>query len=259
MAGYAVLTQSSSPDFGYTGSELTQEPVVAPAAPKAAAASPAARPTADPLAEAADPDGAEPDDNDESTCDVFEEYVPEWTTKKHIGSRAHPDPLVETTSLAATASPRPNFPLLDTVGTICAEQLSTAQLESVLLACEAHQKFLPSGYRAGFCLGDSAGVGKGRQIAAMILDSWLRGRKRAIWVSVAADLYQDAKVRSPCCVLPSNVSVRACACVCVLQYSPFLIARNVPDTKPSTGAVGHGNGRSAIWSISAPPISPSAR
>jgi hypothetical protein len=31
-------------------------------------------------------------------------------------------------------------------------------------------------------------VGKGRQVAAMILDSWLRGRKRSLWFSVSTDL-----------------------------------------------------------------------
>ena len=169
---------------------LTQAAAQAPAANSATAAA------ADPTTAAAanvDPDGDLHVDNDESTSEVFESYVPEWTTKQHIGRLPHPDPLVETTSLSATSAPQPRFPLLDSVGTLCAEKLSRAQLESVLLACEAHQKFLPNRYRAGFCLGDGAGVGKGRQIAAMILDSWLRGRKRAIWVSVSADLLEDAR------------------------------------------------------------------
>jgi hypothetical protein len=72
---------------------------------------------------------------------------------------------------------------------------------------------LPGGSRAAFFLGDGAGVGKvraastmpttcpalsgrcaaqGRQIASIIMDSWLRGRRRHVWVSVSADLMHDA-------------------------------------------------------------------
>ena len=49
------------------------------------------------------------------------------------------------------------------------------------------------GSRAAFFLGDGAGVGKGRQIASIIMDNWLRGRRRHIWVSVSADLVHDAR------------------------------------------------------------------
>ena len=39
----------------------------------------------------------------------------------------------------------------------------------------------PDGTRCGFFIGDGTGVGKGRQIAAVILDSWQHGRHRHIW------------------------------------------------------------------------------
>lgn len=45
----------------------------------------------------------------------------------------------------------------------------------------------------GFFVGDGAGVGKGRTIAGLILENWLRGRKKAMWFSASNDLYQDAK------------------------------------------------------------------
>lgn len=45
----------------------------------------------------------------------------------------------------------------------------------------------------GFFLGDSAGIGKGRQIGGIIYENWLRGRKKHIWLSVSTDLYLDAK------------------------------------------------------------------
>ena len=49
------------------------------------------------------------------------------------------------------------------------------------------------GERAGFFLGDGAGVGKGRQIAALIKEHF-RSKlgNRALWVSVSNDLKYDA-------------------------------------------------------------------
>ena len=41
-------------------------------------------------------------------------------------------------------------------------------------------------------LGDGAGVGKGRTIAGLIYENYLKGRKKAIWVSVSNDLKYDA-------------------------------------------------------------------
>lgn len=42
-------------------------------------------------------------------------------------------------------------------------------------------------------LGDGAGVGKGRTIAGIIFENYLRGRKKAIWISVSNDLKYDAE------------------------------------------------------------------
>lgn len=41
--------------------------------------------------------------------------------------------------------------------------------------------------------GDGAGVGKGRTIAGIIYENYLRGRKKAIWISVSNDLKYDAE------------------------------------------------------------------
>jgi hypothetical protein len=38
--------------------------------------------------------------------------------------------------------------------------------------------------RAGFFLGDGAGVGKGRTIAGLIWENWKRGRKKALYVVI---------------------------------------------------------------------------
>jgi hypothetical protein len=71
--------------------------------------------------------------------------------------------------------------------------LTAAQLEGALRACAQHELFLPSGARRGFFLGDGAGVGKGRQQAAVILHNLNHGRRRAAWFSVSADLIDDAR------------------------------------------------------------------
>ena len=47
--------------------------------------------------------------------------------------------------------------------------------------------------RQGFFLGDGAGVGKGRQIAALIREHWNCGRRRILWLSVSTDLKWDAE------------------------------------------------------------------
>ena len=41
--------------------------------------------------------------------------------------------------------------------------------------------------------GDGAGVGKGRQVSGIILDSYARGRRQHVWVSTSTDLVKDAE------------------------------------------------------------------
>jgi len=72
-------------------------------------------------------------------------------------------------------------------------KLSAVQLEAVTYACQQHEQFLPDSNRAGFLVGDGAGVGKGRTIAGIIYENYCRGRKRAVWVSVSNDLKYDAE------------------------------------------------------------------
>jgi len=51
----------------------------------------------------------------------------------------------------------------------------------------------PPAVRAGFLLGDGAGMGKGRTLAGFVVENIARGRKKHVWVSVSSDLYEDAK------------------------------------------------------------------
>src|SRR3546814_2390873 len=48
-------------------------------------------------------------------------------------------------------------------------------------------------FRRGFMLGDGTGAGKGRQVAGVLLDNWLKGRRRALWVSKSDALMEDAQ------------------------------------------------------------------
>src|SRR4051812_6599345 len=48
-------------------------------------------------------------------------------------------------------------------------------------------------FRRGWFLGDGTGAGKGRQVAGVILDNWLKGRRRAVWVSKSDKLIEDAQ------------------------------------------------------------------
>ena len=71
--------------------------------------------------------------------------------------------------------------------------LSDLQLEALMHAGQSHsQPLRPNGSRPGFLLADGAGMGKGRTQAAVILDAWLQGHQKAIWVSASTDLYADA-------------------------------------------------------------------
>ena len=105
----------------------------------------------------------------------------------------HPDPLVESSSLASVDFPvisyQPFFPI-EMLAKGC---LSSPQMETIIYACQKHDMFLQTGERRGFFLGDGAGVGKGRQLAGIIYENWLRGRKKHIWLSASADLMLDSR------------------------------------------------------------------
>ena len=71
--------------------------------------------------------------------------------------------------------------------------LSDLQAETVHAAGERHEIILPNKQRAGFYIGDGTGVGKGRQVGAIIYDNFSRGRKKAIWFSASHSLLKDAE------------------------------------------------------------------
>ena len=131
------------------------------------------------------------------------------------GSRAHPTKLVQSAAMASVAPPKPSYRPHLPADVVERGLLSDAQLETVIYAGEAHSQFLAGSwsvdptfdivaaarddaetavrFRLGFMLGDGTGAGKGRQVAGILLDNWLKGRRRAIWISKSDKLIEDAQ------------------------------------------------------------------
>jgi len=123
----------------------------------------------------------------------------------------HPTALVESVAMGSIPAPIPqHIPQLPE-RTVSERLLSASQLETVVYAGHAWGQWFPgkfkpdpegvgllideegASYRKGFFLGDGTGAGKGRQVAATILDNWLQGRRRAIWISKNEPLLDDAR------------------------------------------------------------------
>jgi predicted RNA methylase len=131
------------------------------------------------------------------------------------GAQPHPTKLVQSAAMASVAPPKPSYRSHVTAGLVSDGLLSDAQLESVIYAGEAHSDFLagtwtvdatydvvaaaredaPNAvrFRRGWFLGDGTGAGKGRQVGGIFLDNWLKGRRRAVWVSKSDKLIEDAQ------------------------------------------------------------------
>ncbi|XP_076254599.1 protein strawberry notch isoform X2 [Rhynchophorus ferrugineus] len=131
----------------------------------------------------------EVDDEELGVAETYADYMP---SKLKLGKK-HPDPVVETASLSSVAPVDVWYKLSIPDETVRTGALSALQLESITYTSQAHEHILPDGSRAGFLIGDGAGVGKGRTIAGIIFENYLKGRKRAIWVSVSNDLKYDAE------------------------------------------------------------------
>ena len=123
----------------------------------------------------------------------------------------HPTPLVESVAMGSVAAPQPEMRPRFPAGWQADGLLSEAQCETLVYAAQAFARDLPGqfkvsqegtslelyedghSYRQGFFLGDGTGAGKGRQIAAVIMDRWLAGERRHIWITKNEALLEDAR------------------------------------------------------------------
>ena len=167
-----------------------------------------------------DPDGVQlgydtvdwmPAEGAHLTDAIYEEYG--LQSIRIPGSQAHPTKLVQSAAMASIAPPKPSY--RPTLPANILRLLSDAQLETVIYAGEAHSDYLAGSwtvdetcdvvkaapaegadtvrFRRGFMLGDGTGAGKGRQSAGIILDNWLQGRRKAVWISKSDKLIEDAQ------------------------------------------------------------------
>ncbi len=147
--------------------------------------------------------------------DIYARYRPQRI--EIAGAKEHPTPLVESIAMASVAPPIPSSQAAEGLklpGRLITEgHLSEAQLETIIMANDAHERDLPGrfkidddqtrmqrkdddptakAYRLGYFLGDGTGCGKGREVAGLILTNWLKSRRKSVWVSKSSTLIEDA-------------------------------------------------------------------
>ncbi|MGY4430932.1 hypothetical protein ACVWWO_003409 [Bradyrhizobium sp. F1.13.1] len=143
---------------------------------------------------------------------LYEEYA--LQAIRIPAAHEHPTKLVQSAAMASVAPPKPSYRPHLLSSLVADGIILDAQLESVIYAGEAHSEFLAGSwtdatfnvvaaarddaenavrFRQGWFLGDGAGTGEGRQVASILIDNWLKGRRRALWISKSGKLIEDAQ------------------------------------------------------------------
>lgn len=144
---------------------------------------------------------------------IYQAYTPQTIAIE--GASTHPTPLVQSIAMASVMPPMPTYQPLLPKKVIEEKILSQAQLEAIIYAGNAHQDYLEGWYvldeklakvtslpnpspgavrwRKGYFIGDGTGVGKGRECAGILLDNWLQGKKKGLWLSKSDKLIEDAR------------------------------------------------------------------
>ena len=144
---------------------------------------------------------------------IYQAYTPERVAI--AGARPHPTALVQSAAMASVKPPVPTYRPHLPRSIVSNGLLSDAQLETTIYAGEAHSRLLAGRwtvsdtldslsaaptesegsvqFRRGYFIGDGTGVGKGREVSAIILDNWIKGRRKAVWVSKSDTLLEDAQ------------------------------------------------------------------
>lgn len=144
---------------------------------------------------------------------IYEAYEPQTVVVD--GAKPHPSALVQSAAMASIAPPKPTYRPHIYPNMLSNGLLSNAQMESLIYAGQAHSEYLDGYYtfddelrelnratletegafqlRRGWYLGDGTGCGKGRQVAGILMDNWLKGRKRGVWLSKNDKLLEDSR------------------------------------------------------------------
>ena len=148
------------------------------------------------------------DKSSQQSGDVYASWQPQRIS--YPDAAEHPAALVESAAMASVLPPMPSYQPRLPADTFEKKLLSAAQLETIVQALDATSKDLPGRYivpekgldlvsnadgqiyRQGFFLGDGTGAGKGRQLAGILMDQWLHGNRRHIWLSETTALCEDA-------------------------------------------------------------------